>query len=67
MFFRAGGETGLALNDEGAEFVAINFGKDDKDVREAAVGDPHLLAIKKVMRAVRTQLRRGFRGHRIRT
>ena len=34
----------LALDDEGGEVLAIDLGKDDEDVGEAAVGDPHLLA-----------------------
>src|SRR6476469_6350312 len=45
VFFRAGLAAVLSLNDEGGELVAVDFGKDDIDVREAAVRDEHLLAV----------------------
>ena len=34
-----------ALDDEGGEVFSIHFREDDVDVGEAAVGDPHLLAV----------------------
>ena len=33
-----------ALDDEGGEVLAVDLGKYDEDVGEAAVGNPHLLA-----------------------
>ena len=34
-----------ALYEEGRELLAVNFGEDREQVGEAAVGDPHLLAV----------------------
>ena len=36
-----------ALDDEGGEVLAVHLGEDDEDVGEAAVGDPHLLAVQR--------------------
>ena len=47
-------KSGIALlDDEAGKFLAINFGEDDEDVRETAVGDPHLLAVQDVVLPVR--------------
>ena len=46
VLFLPGGHAGkLALDDEGGEVLAVHLGEHDEDVGEAAVGDPHLLAV----------------------
>ena len=46
MLFLAARDAGKrALDDEGGEVLAVDLGEDDEDVGEAAVGDPHLLAV----------------------
>ena len=46
VLFLAGRDAGEgALDDESREVLAIDLGKHDEDVGEAAVGDPHLLAV----------------------
>ena len=67
MLFRAGRQAGLPLDHECTELVAINLGEDDEDVCKATVGNQHLLAIEDVVRAVLTQPRCRFRGHRVGT
>ena len=67
VLFRSWRQSFLSLDDEGGEFVAINFREHDKDVGKAAVGDEHLFAVKNVMRAVFAQPRRRFCSHRVGT
>src|SRR5215204_4358901 len=55
VLFGARSQSRLPFDDERAEFIAINFGENDEDVGEAAVGDPHLLAVENVFLAVVTQ------------
>ena len=52
VLFYAGGKSGLPLDNERAKLIAVHFGKDHKNVREAAVCNPHLLPIENVMCAV---------------
>jgi hypothetical protein len=44
VLFAAARDTEAPFDDEGGESVALNLGKDDEDVGEAAVRDPELLA-----------------------
>src|SRR5580692_8186150 len=68
VLFRADGKSGEGfLDQERREFFAINFGKDGKQIREAGVGDPHLLAVENVMLAVFRKLSAGAAVERIRT
>jgi hypothetical protein len=60
VLFSAGRQARLSLDDEGAELVAVDLRKHDEDVGEAAVGDPHLLAVENVLRAVVAQTRGRF-------
>ena len=46
-----------ALDDEGRELLAVDLGEDREHVGEAAVGDPHLLAVEDVVLAVRREHR----------
>src|SRR3712207_7527962 len=48
------------------ELVAVDLGEDDEQVGEAAVRDPHLLALDTVVRAVFAQTRRRLRRQRVR-
>ena len=66
MLFRAGLAAVLPLDDEGAEFVAIDFREHDVDIGKAAVGDEHLFAVEHVMAPIVTQLCRRLGGHRVR-
>ena len=56
VLFLADGEAGrAALDQEGGEILASrrsDLGEDGEEVGEAAVGDPHLLAVEDVVRAV---------------
>ena len=46
VFFLAAGDAAeRALDDERGELLAVHFREDDEHVGEAAVGDPHLLAV----------------------
>ena len=45
LFLAARHAAERALDDEGGEVLAVDLGEDDEDVGEAAVGDPHLLAV----------------------
>src|SRR5439155_3127647 len=54
------------LDDEGGEVFAVYFREDDEEVREAAVGDPHLLAGQHEA-AVWLPRRPRFRAERIRS
>ena len=63
VFFRAILAPFLAFNDERGELVAVNFREHDEDVRETAVGDEHLFAVEKVMRAIIAEFRSCFRIH----
>ena len=52
VLFVAGLEAGeSALDDKRREFFAIHFGKNNVDIGETAVSDPHFLAVEDVMRA----------------
>ena len=55
-----------AFDDEGGELLAVDLGEDREEVGEAAVGDPGLLAVEEVVRAVRRQPRGGPCRQRIR-
>ncbi len=55
-----------ALDDEGGEVLAVDLRKDDEDVGEAAVGDPHLLAGQREPAVWQPNRARG-RAERIRT
>jgi hypothetical protein len=46
-----------SLHDEGGELFSVNLREDDVNIRESAVGDPHLLAIQNVVCAFRIQFR----------
>ncbi len=53
VLLRADGEAGsAALDEEGGEFFAVDFGEDGEEVGETGVGDPHLLAVQDVVAAV---------------
>ncbi len=54
MLFRAHGLTPgeIALDEERGELFAIDLGEDCVEIGEAAVGDPHLLAVKDVVLSV---------------
>src|ERR1700752_365129 len=67
VFFTTRGEARLAFDYECTELVAVNFGKDNKDVGKTTVGDPHLLAVENVFLAIITQTRRRLRSHCVRT
>src|SRR5205085_77736 len=54
-----------ALDDEGREPLAADFGEDREHVREAAVRDPHLLAVEYVVRAVGAGRGTRARGERV--
>ena len=45
LFLAARDAAERPLDDERGELLAVDLGKDDEDVGEAAVGDPHLLAV----------------------
>ena len=58
VFFRAGGESGRAtLNQESRKLLAVDLGEHHEHVREAGVGDPHLLAVEDVVPAIGRQNR----------
>ena len=61
VLFGADGEAGsVALDEEGGELSRRpTFGEDGEQVGEAAVGDPHLLAVEDVVLAVGARARRG--------
>ena len=61
MLFRARLHSFARLYDEAAELVAVNFGEDYEEVREARVADPHLLAVQDVELSVFAKARSGFR------
>src|SRR5258708_3235413 len=46
-----------ALHDERREFLAVDLSKHHVHVREAAIGDPHLLPVQDVVLALAVQLR----------
>ena len=61
LFFGAGFDAGpRALHQERREFLAADLCEDRVEVRKAAVGDPHFLAVEDVVLAV---LQRGRRGY----
>ena len=65
MLFLAGADAReAALDDEGGELLAVDLGEDDEDVGEAAVGDPHLLAVQDEA-AVRLPRRPRARAERV--
>ena len=45
LFLAARHAAERALDDERGELLAVDLGEDDEQVGEAAVGDPHLLAV----------------------
>ena len=45
-----------AFDDERGEFLAVHFREYDVEIRKAAVGDPHFLAVQDVVRAFLVQL-----------
>ena len=49
-----------ALHQERGELLAADFGEHREQVRRAAVGDPHLLAVEDVVRAVGAQVGAGL-------
>ncbi len=56
VFFVARFASGItALDDEGGEFLAVDFGEHDIQVRETAIGDPHLLPVQNIVRAFAVQ------------
>src|SRR5260370_18308043 len=67
VFFRAVLTAFLSLNDEGREFVAIDFREHDEDVGKATIGNEHLFAVEDVVRAVVVYLIGRFSGHSVRT
>ena len=56
-----------ALDDEAGKFFAVHFGEDDEHIREAAVGDPHFLAVQNPVLAVRRKHGARARSQRVRT
>ncbi len=68
FFFGATGDSGeSALDEEGGELLAPDFGEDGEEIRFAAVGDPHLLAIQNVVLSVGREVGAGFDRHGIGT
>ena len=68
LFFRAHRETGgAALHDEARKLFPINLCEDDIDIGEAAIRNPHLLAVQNPVLSIRRKHRAGARGERIRT
>ena len=55
----------VALDQESGELLAIDFGEDRIQVREARVGDPHLFAVQDVVLAIGRQDRARSQAHGI--
>ena len=55
----------VALDDEAGELLAVDFGEDDVDVGERAVGDPHLLAVQNPVRPFGIESRGGLGRERV--
>ncbi len=64
-FVAAAGDAHAALDEEGGEFVAVNFRENREEIGEAAVGDPHLRAVQQVVTAVGCERRGGPRSERV--
>ena len=56
-----------ALHQKRRELLAADFGEDGEQIRRAAVGDPHLLAVEHVVRAVGAQIGARLQRHRVRS
>src|SRR5689334_4671533 len=54
-----------ALDETGGELIAVDLREHRDQVRELAVGDPHLLAVEQIEPPVCAQGRRGARGERV--
>ena len=66
LFFGAAGDAAeRALHQERGELLAADLGEDGEQIRRAAVGDPHLLPVEDVVRAVGAEVGAGARGQRI--
>src|SRR5215510_5655448 len=66
MLLSAGSDAGVVVfDDEAGEFFAVDFGEDDVDVGEGAVGNPHLLAVQNPMRPFRIESRVGLGSERV--
>src|SRR4029077_202527 len=56
VFFVAWLASGItAFDDEGGKLFAVDFGEYDVEIREAAVGNPHLLPVQNIVRAFAVQ------------
>ena len=68
LFFGAGRNAGPgAFHQKRRELLAADLGEHRVQVRDAAVGDPHLLAVEHVVRPVGREIRAGARGQRVRS
>ena len=66
VLFRAGPDSRhAAFHKEGAELLPVDLGENRVEMRPAAVGNPHLLAIEDVVLAVRRQLSAGAGRQRV--
>ena len=54
-----------ALHEKRRELFAADLREDGEEIGLAAVGDPHLLAVEDVVRAVRRKIGAGLRGQRV--
>ena len=54
-----------ALHQKRGELLAADLGEDREQIGRAAVGDPHLLAVEDVVRAVGAEVGAGAGGQRI--
>ena len=55
-----------ALDEERGELLAVDLGEDGEQIGEAAVRDPHLLAVEQIVPAVVAEHGGGLRGERVR-
>src|SRR5579862_7056132 len=68
VFFRPWGDSReIALHNKRRKLFTVDPGKHDVDVRDAAVGNPHLGAVQSVMLSIRIQCSPGFAMQRVRS